>query len=152
LNSELQKFDAGGINLQRVRALYDRYAGMLLGYITEVIKDSHEAEQLLIRVFSDLHQQLDDMDRSALGAFCYLQLHARKKIAVYLQNTGNQAPAIRSNKYLNLLSEEQLKVFCGLHYDGKNSSILAFEMGKTPEAIRLILKEAFGIIRKGRSA
>jgi hypothetical protein len=42
---------------------------------------------------------------------------------------------------------EQLHVFCGLHYHGKNTITLAAELGKSEDDIRKILKESFTLIR-----
>lgn len=142
--------------LLRVRTLYDRYAGLLLGYISEVIKDRDEAERILISVFSELHLHLNDMNNAPVGPFSYLQLMTRRKLATLRQRPGNSAigPVIapKSNRYLDLLGEDQYKVFCGLHYEGKSTQTLAQELDKTPEAIRILLKEAFTIIRRGHQA
>ena len=48
------------------------------------------------------------------------------------------------------MTPEQEQVFCGMHYHGKSTATLAAELGKSEDAVKIILKESFTIIRNRR--
>ena len=136
-----------------VRHLYDKYAAMLLGYIMAAVKDRAVAEQYLITVFNDIPNHLNDFLPIGNGTFCRLQVFTRKKLAPFFEKKTMSPVGITINipvnKYHDLMSEEHNNVFCGLHYHGKTTAVLAQELNKPEAAIRNILKEALTMIRKG---
>ncbi|MES2278980.1 MAG: sigma factor-like helix-turn-helix DNA-binding protein [Bacteroidota bacterium] len=136
------------------RAVYDEYAGLLLGYIYEVVKDQHTAEQYLVSVFNELPQHLHSIVQPGANVYQRLQLIARKMLAGFFEtipacNPGDKShlPA-RPNKFLHRMSEEEQLIFCNIHYNGKSISTLALELNKPEEAIKKILQQAFAAIRR----
>jgi DNA-directed RNA polymerase specialized sigma24 family protein len=138
------------------RAIYDEYAGMLLGYIYEVVKDKGMAEQYLISVFNELPQHLHDIVQPGFNTYHHLQLIARKMLSSFFETIPACAPAdpdkkylpSKPNRFLDKMSEEQQFIFCNVHYSGKSISTLAAELNKTEEAIKKILQQAFAAIRR----
>jgi hypothetical protein len=134
-----------------VYALYQRYGALLLGYITEVVKDKNLAEQYLIAVFKEVMGKADDF---TLAESCWvkLQQQAKKVLSTFNQSvqangvTTNTSSSV-SNSYLNLMERDQYQVFCGLHYQQKTVAVLAKELNKTEESIKQLLRSALTIIR-----
>lgn len=65
---------------ESIRSLYDRHAGMLLGYIFEFVKDLKLAEEYLIKVFCDLSIRFNDVNRTGISGWPQLQKFAREKL------------------------------------------------------------------------
>jgi hypothetical protein len=136
--------------------LYDKYAGMLLGYIYDIVKDSQLAEQHLITIYSGLPANYNDIIPAGENVWCHLQRIAKKHLLSFNGNakTEYQPEQIdlvtynNRNKYLKLMTHEQKEVFCGIYHYGKTIGQLAPELNKTEEFIRKALKEAFAIIKK----
>jgi DNA-directed RNA polymerase specialized sigma24 family protein len=142
--------------VQDVQDIYNRYAGMLLGYIYDVVKDRALAEQYLADTFAAVALIADDLKKPGENIYRKLQLIARSKLTAYF-NTLEQCDVKetvnhRPNKFLNGMSERQLQVFCGVHYHGKNIATIAAELKKPEDVVKKLLKEAFLIIRKSNDA
>jgi DNA-directed RNA polymerase sigma subunit (sigma70/sigma32) len=134
-----------------VYALYQRYGALLLGYITEVVKDKNLAEQYLIAVFKEVMGKADDF---TLAESCWVKLQQQAKKVLSTFNQSVQANGVTtntrssvSNTYLNLMERDQYQVFCGLHYQQKTVAVLAKELNKTEESIKQLLRSALTIIR-----
>ncbi|MDN3549450.1 hypothetical protein [Mucilaginibacter aquaedulcis] len=150
MNTQVQNpVSIGHSRLLLVHKLYHKYAGMLLGYIFDVVKNETIAEQYLIAVFRDAIHELNEFANEDLSTFCYLHAITRKKLAEYFRDTTyhNRESYNSNNKYLRQMSFEQQFVFCGIHWQGKTTSSLAAELNKPEESIRKILKDCFTIIR-----
>lgn len=155
MNTQLQNSaSVGQSRLLLVHKLYQQYAGMLLGYIGDVVKNQAIAEQYLVAVFKDVPYELDELTNEGVNTFCHLQSMARKKLADYFINTPHQndgksenKPPICDNKYTRQMTHEQQLVFCGVHWYGKTIATLTTELNKPEEEIRKILKDCFTIIR-----
>jgi DNA-directed RNA polymerase specialized sigma24 family protein len=139
---------------QHVQSLYNQYAAKLLGHIFEVVKNMNIAEQYLIAVFKDVPHELDELSKSGVNPFCYLQAMARKKLVIFFDSVNDcavadQKPAVSNpnNKYISLMTTEQQLVFCGVYWHGKTISKLAAELEKTEDAVKRVLKECFTTIR-----
>ena len=133
---------------------------MLLGYIKEVVKEIAIAEQYLIEVFNDLqHKDIEEILAPGANAFLRLQQLARKKLSSFISTVEDCADqveittkkAIQSNKFIEMMNQEQQLVFCGVHYHGKTTAKLATELNKPEDTIRQLLRESFTIIRKNRN-
>lgn len=146
--------------VQTKQSLYNSYANMLLGYLLEVVKTKAIAEQYLVDIFNEL--QFDDIQaitKQGANTFCNLQKIARKKLAKFTatieectnEGTAPAKAAIQGNRFIEQMAPEQQHVFCGMHYHGKSTAILAAELNKPEDAIRRILKESFNIIRNQRN-
>jgi DNA-directed RNA polymerase specialized sigma24 family protein len=153
------QFQTSGITVQGrsafVNALYNQYSAMLLGYIFEVVKNMADAEQYLIAVFKDVPHELDELSKTGVNTFCYLQLMARKKLSGFFEaidecagtEQNSKTIANSKNKYVGLMTTDQQHVFCGIYWHGKTVAKLAEELGKAEDAVRKLLKECFTIIR-----
>lgn len=131
-----------------VRDIYDQYAGMLLGYIYEVVKDKQTAEEYLISVFNELPGHLHNIVQPGFNTYHRLQLITRKVLADFFETIPacnpeekNYLPA-KPNKFLNRMSGEEQMIFCSIHYSGKSISTLATELQKPEEEIKRILQQA----------
>ncbi|MEB0263089.1 MULTISPECIES: hypothetical protein [unclassified Mucilaginibacter] len=145
---------------QSKHSLYTNYGAMLLGYIKEVVKEIAIAEQYLIEVFNDLqHKDIEEILAPGANAFLRLQQLARKKLSSFISTVEDCADqveittkkAIQSNKFIEMMNQEQQLVFCGVHYHGKTTAKLATELNKPEDTIRQLLRESFTIIRKNRN-
>ena len=124
---------------------------MLLGYIVDVVSDKQLAEQYLADTFSAVPLHYDTFLKPGENDYCKLQNLARKQLSPYFEtlkncDASNRAP-LRTHKYTGDMTVEQQLVFCGLHYHGKTTAMLAAELNITETGIKKLLKEAFYIIR-----
>jgi hypothetical protein len=141
---------------ESVRNLYDRYAGMLLGYIFEVVRDSELAEKYLVQVFCELSEQFKDQNWQGPQNWCQLQRFTQLKIAGFAEDSRSSEKPFTSglivhssgDKYLELLTGAQKRIFLDIYYHGKTTAVLSVELNKSEEFIRKTLKEAFAILRK----
>ena len=98
---------------ESIRSLYDRHAGMLLGYIFEVVKDLKLAGEYLIKVFCDLSIRFKDVNPTGISGWPQLQQFAREK----LLSLPDSPRYVRLNTRLKIffaifiIAEEQLQTF-----------------------------------------
>lgn len=135
-----------------VSEIYDRYSGMLLGYINQIVADKTIAEQYLISIFSELPAHLDSFNTNGISTWCNLQRIAKNKIT-FNEKLNNNAPSIRStpipsNKIFEIMSENQRFVFFNIYYRNKTINALSQELNTSVETVRKTLKEAFNIIKQ----
>lgn len=137
---------------ESIHSLYDRYAGMLLGYISEIVKDSKLAEECLVHIFCELSVVFGAENHEGPQNWCQLQRFAKSRLGSFHGASGKlqtERPGDRSHdQRLTGLSMVQKKVFLDIYYHGTAVSVLAAELNKTEEFIRKTLKEAFAILRK----
>ncbi|CAM4301577.1 Sigma-70, region 4 [Pedobacter westerhofensis] len=137
---------------ESIRSLYDKYAGTLLGYIFEIVKDSKLAEECLVHIFCELSAAFGAENARGPQNWSQLQRFARGRLEAFPGVSGKiSAGVLAHNSYdqhLSALSQEQKKVFLDIYYHGKGLAKLAAELNKTEEFIRKTLKEAFAILRK----
>jgi uncharacterized protein YktB (UPF0637 family) len=137
-----------------IHSLYDAYAGMLLGYIFEVVKDKKTAEDYLVKTFSSIAEKFNEVNWAETNNWCVLQRFAKDELASYndkskgwkTSSTTNYKGGL-PNKYLDRMSDEQRLVFCNIYYSKKTTAQLAQEINKSEELIKQLLKDAFAIIR-----
>lgn len=137
------------------RALYDEYGGLLLGYITEVVKDETIAGQYLISVFNELPQHLPDILKPGVNKYLQLVALARKVLAVFFETIPACKPGdenfhtpVKPNRFLDRMSQQQRLIFCSVHFNGKSISTLAAELNQTELEIKKTLQQAFAAIRR----
>ena len=136
--------------------LYDRYAGMILGYIYDIVKDNKLAEQHLVTFYSGLPEDYKSAILNGENTWCHLQRLVKKQLSDYNNDAKNDyqpkeielATYNNRNKFLKLMAHEQKEVFCGIYHYGKTISQLAIELNTNEAFICKILKEAFAIIKK----
>ena len=147
-NPENNNVDNYGV----IHDLYQRYGSRLLGYITEVVKDSNLAEQYLIAVFKEVLNKVEEVSL-ADNPWIKLQRLAKSVLSSFNQAVLPHSFPAKSNgstiinSYMKLMNVEQQEVFCGIHYQQKNTAILAKELNKTENAVKQLLREALIIIR-----
>jgi len=136
-----------------IHNLYDTYAGMLLGYIFEVVKDHKTAEDYLIKTFCRIAEKINEINWGETNIWCHLQRFAKNELVGFhetVENCGtpvdNTSTTLR-NSYLDQMSGEQRLVFCGIYYNRKTTIQLAGEINKPKAEIKQLLKEAVTVIR-----
>ncbi|GAB2688621.1 hypothetical protein GCM10027037_08960 [Mucilaginibacter koreensis] len=145
-------------NLSATREIYDRYGGMLLGYLTEVLRDRPQAEVFLIDIFNELPAYLDNFRSSEKSVWVQLQLLAKSKLAKFTASRTdcNQLDDELNSRWkqtgsnLAQMNSLQRTVFCGIYYHNKSISTLSSELKEPEDSIKRTLKEAFNIIKNGR--
>ncbi len=134
-----------------VQHIYNRYAGMLLGYIYDVVKDKALAEKYLADTFIAVATVPELINNPNDNVYCKLQMVARKRLAAYFESVGNcevdEIVSNRPNTFLSKMNKRQQAVFCGVKYQGKNIATIAAEMNEDEDVVRRLLREAFVIIR-----
>jgi DNA-directed RNA polymerase specialized sigma24 family protein len=155
LKVENRKVLTGG-EVSATRALYDRYGNLLLGYIFRVVKDTKLAEEYLIEIFKEVPYHLNNLNSSGENTWLQLQTLAKRKLSGFAATMRScsskdfvKSDGSDTDKYVSVMSMEQRFVFCGVYYYQQSVASLAHELGKTEESVRMILREAFKIIRNG---
>lgn len=139
---------------QSIHSLYDAYAGMLLGYIFEVVKDQQLAEDYLVKTFSRIAKHFNETNWTDSNVWSQLLRFAKNELGAFhratAQNTVSEghAQATLPNAYLDLMTDEQKLVFCNIYYSKKTTSQLARELQKPEVEVKQLLKEAFAVIRR----
>ena len=139
-----------------VRSLYDEHGGTLFGYIYEVVKDQLMAEDFLIKIFSDVARQFDEINWEEKSNWWQLHSFAKTKLTIFTDAVKSCQPdpdsglvkLITGNNYLDQLSKDQKTIFCDIYYHRKTVAVMAIELNLTEDLIRKALKEAFAIMRK----
>lgn len=144
------------VRAEDVRSLYDKYAGMMLGYITGVVKDERLAEEYLVELFSDLSNQFNEINWDGTNSWCELQRFAKNKLSTMTDKPTSIAPSVAGglvissskDRYFEKMTDEQRQIFDAVYYQGKEIATLSKELNKTEDLIRKTLKETFAILRK----
>jgi hypothetical protein len=137
-----------------IYSLYDAYAGMLLGYIFEVVKDRKVAEEYLVKIFSTVAEKFTEINWYETNNWCQLQRFAKNELTAFKEAVdGCETPVTGSqhsapNKYLDQMTEEQKHIFCNFYYNKKTTAQLSQQLNRPEDLIRRSLKEAFAIIRR----
>lgn len=138
-----------------IYTLYDNYAAMLLGYITEVVNDRALAEDYLLKTFNTVAEKFNDINWHESNNWALLLGIAKLELMPFNDALkGCKAPASSTaanniqNKSLDKMTEEQKHVFCSVYYSKKTLAELSKETNKPEELLKTLLKEAFSIIRK----
>lgn len=135
--------------LLNINSLFDTYAGMLFGYIFEVVKDRKTAEDCLVKTFSSIAEKFNETSWDEGNTWCRLQPFVKNELAAFYRATeSSEAPTALPNVYLNEMTDEQRLVFCNIYYSKKTTAQLAAEMNKPETDIKQLLKTAFAVIRK----
>jgi len=139
-------------NHTTVRSLYDRHAGMLLGYIFEIVKDRKLAEEYLVEIFCDISQHFNELNWDGVNNWCQLQRFTRRKLSqlTHAELFGERIGITNglNNRYAEHFTAEQHLVFHDVYYYGKSIEVISRELNKPEDSIRKTLKEAFAIMRR----
>jgi len=135
-------------SLKDIRLLYDKYAGMLLGYIRGTVQDQKRSEEHLVRIISEFALET----RGGEATWLALRKYARYKLSefspildrdVNLNNTS-------SNNDLNLLNDDERIVFQAVYYQGKSLTQLGMLLNRSENILRNQLKSSIDKIRNAR--
>lgn len=129
---------------------------MLFGYIYEIVRDNKIAEQQLINIYNYIPDHINELDGEGANTWCQL-LRLAKKYMEFSKGALYNNQLYRAdlneyndcNRFLGLLTIEQKQVFCNIYYYGKTTAELSKELNRSEELIRIALKEALIIIKKG---
>ncbi|WP_462265903.1 hypothetical protein [Mucilaginibacter sp.] len=149
---------AAGNKLSVTRELYNRYSGMLLGYLTDIVKEQQMAEAFLIEIFNELPQYVEQLLTSEKSTWLQLQAIAKSKLAPFMatQHNCRQLEDDMHRKWttggsnMAYLTPAQRSVFCGVYYHQKSITTLAAELNQPEDVIKSTLKAAFNTIKNGR--
>jgi hypothetical protein len=137
-----------------IRALYEEYADMLLGYIFEIVKDREVAEEYLVKVFEEIASiPFDKLSGDETNTWCRLLSIAKEKLSAFnntVEDCEDGAAVVVAhspNKYLDQMTEMQKRIFCNFYYQKKTTLQLSAELNEPEAAIKKSLREAFTIIR-----
>jgi DNA-directed RNA polymerase specialized sigma24 family protein len=138
-----------------VHEIYNRYAGLLLGYITEVVNDRQLAETCLVEVFKQVARFGEEVTGAGENTWLQLRQMAKKILNEHRQQPANVLGEIRDiqefqNKFLTLMNAKQKQVFCAVYYDQKSIADVAQELNKPVPEVKAILREAFNVIKHGQ--
>ncbi|MES2425376.1 MAG: sigma-70 family RNA polymerase sigma factor [Bacteroidota bacterium] len=132
-----------------VYSLYDEYAGMLLGYLIGVVKNKAIAEDYLVKTFSSLAKNFNNINWDEASKWCHLQRIAKNELLAYYENPNKHELFTNSqNQYLDKMTEDQQLVFNYFYFHKKTVSQLCEEINTSEDLVKKLLKEAFSIIRK----
>src|SRR6185312_12562203 len=93
-----------------IQGLYDAYAGMLLGYIFEVVKDRKIAEDYLVKTFSRIAENFNGVNWSEVNVWVQLQRFAKDELAPFHQALAGcetpegDVPGVLSNVYFDRMT------------------------------------------------
>jgi uncharacterized protein YktB (UPF0637 family) len=132
-----------------IHELYDKYSGMLFGYIYEVVKDTNLAEQLLVSFYATIKDHLHELNADGANTWCQLQRLLKNHLSTSEKPIERDVMISHSgNKYLGMMSNEQKYVFYHVYYHGRSTAELSYILNKPEELVRKNLKEAFAILRQ----
>jgi DNA-directed RNA polymerase specialized sigma24 family protein len=135
-----------------VQELYDKYSGMVFGYIYEVVKDIKLAEEYLTDFYTDIPKHLHEINTQGANTWCQLHRLAKRFLSQVFARKGTlqQLNSINTgNRFLGSMTEEQRQVFYNVYYNGSSTAELSYLLNRPEESIRKSLKEAFLILKQG---
>lgn len=133
-----------------LKLVYSKYASMLLGYLVEATNDRKQAEDYLVKIYTELAAQLNSNPQE-MYSWTQLRQFALKFLRMEPNTVSIPGrPAGRQSLGLEHLSASQKEVFLSVYYRGTTISALAVQLNQTEETIRKTLKEAFALMKGTR--
>ncbi|RDC54461.1 sigma-70 family RNA polymerase sigma factor [Pedobacter chinensis] len=134
-----------------IRLLYDKYAGMLLGFIRGTVQDHKRSEEYLVKIISAFASET----KSSSASWLELRQYAQRKLIElahinHEHNNGKLNNNEQANNYLNLLDHDERIVFQAVYYQKKSLSQLADLLNRNENTLRGQLKSSIDKIRKAR--
>ncbi len=144
--------------LDATRDVYNRYSGMMLGYLVDIVKDRQLAENYLVEIFSDFQSGVNSQFVSEQSLWTQLQQLAKSKLLSFIHSKHDcrafeediHSKWTKIGSQLATLTAKQRAVFCGMYYHQKPAKVIAGEINESEEKVKQILKEVFIVIRNGR--
>ncbi|MFT3823720.1 MAG: hypothetical protein QM731_07355 [Chitinophagaceae bacterium] len=127
-----------------LESFYNKYGGMLYGFLFTALDNTTQAEAILKQVFTELPETLKDYNPQLLGLYTFLEQRAREKIRSLIitqQRSGNLQPSHRGSP-LSQLSSEDYELFTLCYYRGFTFTDVAQQKGWTPDEARIRCRQA----------
>jgi len=139
-----------------IRQFYDKYAGMLLGFIQGAIQDPKESETLLIKIITSFILETNLNAQSKLSTWMLLRQHAQRTLAQQNLSDSPLTDSVLNNpsnhpvENSDLLSPREKEIFSAVYYQGRSISGLAESLGEEENNIRIQLKSSIDKMRRLR--
>jgi len=136
-----------------LRQFYNKYAGMLLGFIQGTVDDPQRSEEYLVKIITSFVLETNSHRGNNLSSWLSLRQYAQRKLEH--QNFGKAGALSNGNRVskhaienLELLSAQEKTIFQAVYYQGKSISQLAKTFGMTEKNLRIELKSSIDKMRR----
>lgn len=134
-----------------IRQFYDKYAGMLLGFIQGTIQDPQKSEAHLIKILTSFILEAKLNPQSKSSTWMLLRQHAQKILAQeQLTDTESMITSDYASVNPDQLSLKEKEIFNAVYYLGRSVSYLAASFGEEENSIRIQLKSSIDKMRRLR--
>ncbi|MCX2432679.1 hypothetical protein [Pedobacter sp. GR22-10] len=134
-----------------IRQFYDKYAGMLLGFIQGTIQDPKKSEAHLIKILTSFILEVKLNPQSKSSTWMLLRQHAQKILAQeQLTDTESMITSDYASVNPDQLSLKEKEIFNAVYYLGRSVSYLAASFGEEENSIRIQLKSSIDKMRRLR--
>ncbi|MCX2583247.1 hypothetical protein [Pedobacter sp. MR22-3] len=134
-----------------IRQFYDKYAGMLLGFIQGTIQDPQKSEAHLIKILTSFILEVKLNPQSKSSTWMLLRQHAQKILAQeQLTDTESMITSDYASVNPDQLSLKEKEIFNAVYYLGRSVSYLAASFGEEENSIRIQLKSSIDKMRRLR--
>ncbi|WP_113653341.1 sigma-70 RNA polymerase sigma factor region 4 domain-containing protein [Pedobacter namyangjuensis] len=131
-----------------IRLLYNKYSGMLLGFISQIIDDRSQAEQQMINIFKELAKNGLKNNLTTQSSVVTSWNELRKFALTYLPVKTITQPSMAKPVIKQHLTEQEQQVFNIAYYQKQSVSAIAVQLKQTEDSIRETLKKAFAVMKQ----
>ena len=131
-----------------IRLLYNKYSGMLLGFISQIIDDRSQAEQQMINIFKELAKNGLKNNLTTQSSVVTSWNELRKFALTYLPVKIITQPSMAKPVIKQHLTEQEQQVFNIAYYQKQSVSAIALQLKQTEDSIRETLKKAFAVMKQ----
>lgn len=131
-----------------IRLLYNKYSGMLLGFISQIIDDRSQAEQQMINIFKELAKNGLKNNLTTQSSVVTSWNELRKFALTYLPVKTITQPSMAKPVIKQHLTEQEQQVFNIAYYQKQSVSAIALQLKQTEDSIRETLKKAFAVMKQ----
>ena len=137
-----------------IRQFYDKYAGMLLGFIQGTIQGSKNSEEHLIKIITSFVLKTRLNVNSNRNTWMHLRQHAKEVLA---QQNLSETPTVildqnnnRSEDNMKVLTVQERIIFKAVYYQERSIACIAESLGEEENSIRIQLKSSIDKMRRLR--
>ena len=131
-----------------IRLLYNKYSGMLLGFISQIIDDRSQAEQQMINIFKELAKNGLKNNLTTQSSVVTSWNELRKFALTYLPVKTITQPSMAKPVIKQHLTDQEQQVFNIAYYQKQSVSAIAVQLKQTEDSIRETLKKAFAVMKQ----
>lgn len=150
-NDQIRHYLLQGNHKDAIALLYKNYSAMLYGYILKFVSSEHDAQQILVNLFTSLPSMLSLEVGAFNSVYCWLQLKARHFIFTFPELKDKAAAAIGSFDFLENVQERDQVIFVRIYLQGLSREEVAKELNIPEEAVTRSLYQSVKILRNGYS-